>query len=110
MLLSQQEDGMGRRSYPAEFRRRELDLIASGRRVADVARDLSISDQTVYDWRHQDRADRSIEPGLTSTERAELVAGRRRIRELETELAIHRAAAELQKETTSPKAGSRQSR
>ena len=82
---------MGRRGYPAEFRRRVLELIGSGRRVGDVARDLGISDQTVYDWRHQERIDRGIEPGLTSAERAELVAARRRIRELETELAIHRA-------------------
>lgn len=76
MLLFHEEVGMGRRGYPAEFRRRVLDLIASGRQVADVARDLGISDQTVYAWRHQDRADRGIEPGLTSTERAELVAAR----------------------------------
>ena len=54
-----------RRGYPAEFRQRVLKLIASGRRVADVARDLDICDQTVYDWRHQDRADPGIEPGLT---------------------------------------------
>jgi len=110
MLLSHQEDGMGRRGYPAEFRRRVFDLIASGRRVADVARDLGISDQTVYDWRRQDRIVLGIEPGLTSSERTELVAARRRVRELESELAIHRAAAELLKGTTSPKAGSRQSR
>ena len=110
MLPSHSEDGMGRRGYPAEFRRRVLDLIASGRRMADVARDLGISDQTVYDWRRQDRIDHGIEPGLTSAERAELVAARRRIRELESELAIHRAAAELLKGTASPKGGSRQSR
>lgn len=42
-------------SYTAEFRRRLLDLIASGLRVADVASDVGISDQTVYEWRHQDR-------------------------------------------------------
>jgi transposase-like protein len=110
MLLSPQEDSMGRRGYPTEFRKRVLELIASGRRVADVARDLGISDQTVYDWRRQDRIDRGVEPGLTTAERAELVAARRRIGELESELAIHRAAAELLKETTSPKGDSRQSR
>src|SRR5205814_3748696 len=109
MLPSHEEDGMGRRGYAAEFRKRVLDLIASGRRVADVARDLGISDQTVYAWRHQDHIDRGIELGLTSVERAELIAARRRIRELESELAIHRAAAELLKGTTSPKGGSRQS-
>ncbi len=47
---------------------------------------------------------------MTSVERAELLSARRRIHELETELAIHRRAAELLKATTSPKKDSRQSR
>jgi hypothetical protein len=51
----------------------------------------------------------SHKSGLSSGERAELVAARRRIRELEAELAIHRRAAELLKGTTSPKGGSRPS-
>jgi transposase-like protein len=110
MLLSNQEDSMGRRGYPGEFRRRVLDLVAAGRRVGDIARDLGISDQTVYGWRHQERIDRGLEAGLTSAERAELVVARRRIRELEAELVIHRKAAELLKGTTSPKGGSRPSR
>ena len=101
---------MGRRGYPAEFRRRVLDLVAGGRRVRDIAHDLGVSDQTVYDWRRQERIDSGVEPGLTTAERAELVAARRRIRELEQELVIHRKAAELLKGTTSPKGGSRPSR
>jgi transposase len=110
MLLSHQEDSMGRRGYPAEFRQRVLDLIAAGRRVRDVAADLAISEQTVYSWRRQERVDQGIDPCLTSAERAELAAARRRIRELEAELAIHRQAAELLKGTTSPKGDSRPSR
>ena len=76
---------MGRRGYPAEFRQRVLDLVAAGRRVEDIARDLGISDQTVYSWRRQDRIDRGLEAGLTSAERAELISARGRIRELETD-------------------------
>jgi len=110
MLLSNQEDSMGRRGYSGEFRQRVLDLVATGRRVADIARDLGISDQTIYSWRRQERIDQRLEPGLTSGERAELVAARHRIRELEAELAIHRRAAELLKGTTSPKGGSRPSK
>lgn len=101
---------MGRHGYPAEFRQRVLDLVGSGRRIEDVARDLGISDQTIYSWRRQDRIDQGLEAGLTSVERAELISARHRIRELETELVIHRRAAELLKGTTSPKGGSRQSR
>ena len=107
MLLSHEEDGMGRRGYPPEFRQRVLDLVATGRHVGDIARDLGISDQTVYSWRRQARVDQGVEAGLTSVERAELAAARRRIRELESELAIHRKAAELLKEATSPEGGSR---
>lgn len=33
---------MGRRGYPAEFRRKVLDLIQTGHGVADVARDLPL--------------------------------------------------------------------
>jgi transposase len=101
---------MPRKGYPPEFRRRALDLIASGRKVADVARDLGISDQTLYTWRRQERIDRGEAPGLSSVEQAELTAARRRIRELESEVAIHRRAAELLKERTDPKAGSRRSK
>lgn len=101
---------MGRRGYPAEFRQRVLDLIAAGRRVEDVARDLGISGQTVYNWRRQDRVDRGLEVGLSTVERTELLQARRRIRELEAELAVHRRAAELLKESNGPKGGSRPSR
>src|SRR2546427_12884556 len=100
---------MGRRGYTAEFRQRVLDLVAAGRRVEDIARDLGISDQTVYSWRRQDRVDRGLESGLTTAERAELISARRPIRALETELAVHPRAAELPKRASSPTA-SRQPR
>ena len=54
---------MGRRGYPLEFRRKVLDLLESGRQVADVARDLEISDQTIYAWRRQDRIDNGLSRG-----------------------------------------------
>jgi hypothetical protein len=34
---------VGRRGYPPEFRRKALDLVASGRKVYEVAVDLSIA-------------------------------------------------------------------
>jgi Helix-turn-helix domain len=37
--------------YPEEFRRKVLDLVAAGRPVAQIAADLAVSDQTIYDWR-----------------------------------------------------------
>lgn len=98
---------MARPGYPAEFRRKVLDLIEAGRSIADVAHDLEISEQTIYTWRRQDRIDRGLVPGLTSGEKAELSAAKKRIADLEAELAVSRRAVELLKEEVSPKGGSR---
>ncbi|MGO9177763.1 MAG: transposase [Candidatus Limnocylindrales bacterium] len=51
---------MGRRGYPAEFRRKALDLVTAGRHVTDLARDLRISAQTIYVWRRQEQIDRAL--------------------------------------------------
>src|SRR5262245_64800905 len=101
---------MARRGYPAEFRRRALDLVAAGKTVAEVGRLLEVSDQSICTWRRQELIDRGELPGLGSEGREELRAARRRIRELETELAVHRRAAELLKEEVRPKGASRRSR
>ena len=102
--------GPGRRGYPAELRRRVVDLLATGRKVADVARDLGVSEQAIYGWRRQERIDGGLDPGLSTLERAEVAAAKRRIRELEAELAVHRRPAELLKEQADPKGGSPSSR
>ena len=99
--------GPGRRGYPAEFRRRVVDLLATGRKVADIARDLGVSEQAISGWRRQEQIDSGLELGLSTLERAELAAAKRRIRELEAELAVHRRAATLLKESHDPKGGSR---
>ena len=65
---------MGRQGYPAEFRRRALDLVAAGKTVAEVARLLEVSDQSIYSWRRQEQIDRGELPGLSSAEREELRA------------------------------------
>jgi len=67
---------VGRRGYPPEFRRRVIDLVESGRSVAEVARDLGISEQSISVWRRQDRIDKGLVPGLTSAEKAELTAAK----------------------------------
>ena len=98
------------RRYPAEFRRKVLDLVAAGRPVAQVAYDLQISAQAIYTWRRQQLIDSGQIPGMTSSDRAELVAARKRIAELENELAIHRRAAELLDDVVPPKDAMRRSR
>src|SRR5687767_3197366 len=101
--------GPGRRGYPAELRQRVVDSMTARRKVADLARDLGVSEQAIYGWRRQEQIDRGGEPGLSSLARAELAAAKRRIRELEAELAVHRRAAELLKEDGHPKGRSRPS-
>jgi transposase-like protein len=39
---------MARRGYPPEFRRRVIDLVEGGRKVAEVAVELEVSEQTIY--------------------------------------------------------------
>jgi len=56
---------VARQGHPAEFRRRVLDLIGSDRKIADVAADLGISEQTIYSWRRQDRIDQGLDAGLS---------------------------------------------
>jgi len=101
---------MARRGYPPEFRQRVVALVEGGRRVSEVAAELGISEQTIYTWRRQARIDAGLEAGVTTGERAELEAAKRRIRELETELAIHRRATELLKEKSDPKGRTRRSK
>ena len=91
------------RRYPPEFRRKVLDLVAAGRPVAQVAPDLVISAQVICTWRRQHRIDSGQVPGITSSDQAELVAARKRIAELETELAIHLQATELLGRVVPPK-------
>ena len=98
------------RRYPVEFRRKVLDLIEAGRPVAEIAEQLGITAQTVYNWRNQDQVDRGLRAGLSTSESAELTAARKRIRELETELEVTRRSNELLKAQSDPKGGGRSSR
>jgi transposase-like protein len=72
-----------------------------------VARQLEVSVHSIHAWRRQEQIDRGELPGLSSVEREELKVARARIRQLETELAVHRRAAELLKESVHPKGAKR---
>ena len=98
------------RRYPVEFRRKVLDLIEAGKPVAEIAAHLGMTAQTVYNWRNQDQIDRGLRGGISTNESAELAAARKRIRELETELAVTKRSNELLKAQSDPKGGGRSSR
>ena len=95
--------------YPVEFRRKVLDLIEAGRPVAEIAAQLGVSDHTVYNWRNQDRIDHGLVAGVTTAESADLTAARKRIRDLEAELAVTKRANELLKVQSDPKGEGRSS-
>ncbi|GAB3130290.1 hypothetical protein GCM10027161_01880 [Microbispora hainanensis] len=76
-----QERSACRGTIPPNFRRKVLDLLKADRTMRRVAADRQISDQTIYNWRRQERIDVGLEPGITSNDQAELVAARRRLRE-----------------------------
>lgn len=89
---------------PPEFRRRALDLVGQGEPVAQVARNLGISESCLRRWMDQDAVDVGRKEGLTSAEKRELVELRRKNRVLEMEVEIlKRASAFFARENVLPK-------
>ena len=91
---------MGRPSkYSSEFREQAVELVrATGRTVAEVARDLSINDTTLGNWAKADNAERGVPDSsgllpLTAAERAELTKLRRENAKLKVEREILKKAA-----------------
>jgi transposase-like protein len=71
------------RPHPPEFRRRAVELARlRDKPVAEIARDLGISDSCLRNWMTQADVDDGTRPGLSNDERAELVALRRKTRVL----------------------------
>ena len=87
-----------------EFRRRALDLVAQGEAVAQVAKNLGISESCLGRWKSQVDIDARRAPGFTSAEKKELVELRRKNRVLELEVEIlKRASAYFARENVLPK-------
>ena len=96
------------RRYPPEVRRQVIELARSGTRVKHLAVTFGMTETSVYNWLKQDRVDRGEEIGKTTDQQLELAAARRRIKQLETELAVARKINEVfLKEGISPKGSSR---
>ena len=82
------------RPHPPEFRQRAVELVRlRDKPVAQIARELGISDSCLRNWVKQADVDDGHKPGLSSDERAELVALRRKNRVLELEVEILKRAS-----------------
>jgi transposase len=95
--------------YPAEFRRKLIDLVGAGRKPEELAKQFEPSAQTIRNWIAQnDRDQGRRHDGLTSAEREELARLRRENRQLRLEREIlAKAAAWFARETDKiPNAGS----
>ena len=80
--------------YPPEFRREALELLRlSEKPITQIAKDLGVSEQTLYVWRRQAEIDRGKREGLTSDEREELRRLRKENRTLQMEKEILKKAA-----------------
>ena len=84
-----------RRNFTDEFKAGAVRLVLEeGKQVAQVARDLDLTQSALGAWVKQARADRSKgKTGLTMAEREELSRLRRENRELRMERAILKKAA-----------------
>src|SRR3954471_4113497 len=96
------------RRYPPEMRRQVIELARSGTRVKQLAVTFAISEATVYNWTKQEKIDRGEIDGLSADQGLELAAAKRRIRQLETELAVPRKVNEVfLNQDLAPKASTR---
>jgi transposase len=95
--------------YPRELRRSVCERMLAGESVAELARETSLSQGTLFRWKKQAQIDADLKPGVKSIEVDELAQAQRTIEELEAELALVRAAAAIfnGEEPISPKDGAR---
>jgi len=88
--------------YSSEFRRAAIERMLAGEDVQALAAELTISDATLYKWRRQALIDAGESPGQKSYEADRLAQARRRIKDLEAELKLVKAASALFDETEPP--------
>lgn len=96
------------RRYPPEMRRQVIELARSGTGVKQLAATFAVSEATIYNWTKQEKIDRGEIDGLSTDQAVELAAAKRRIRQLETELAVARKVNEVfLSQDLAPKASTR---
>jgi transposase-like protein len=96
------------RHHPAALRREACERLLAGEPIAKLASELGVSVNTLYKWRRQALIDAGRRPGVKSYEADPLAQARRRIKELEAELEIVKAASAIFEEgAVDPKGSTR---
>ena len=86
--------GRTRPPYAAEYRRRVVELVRSGRPISELAREFEVTGNSIRNWvKRADLDDGRRTDGLTSDEREELNRLRRENRVLREEKEILKKAA-----------------
>lgn len=83
------------RRYPPEIRRQVVELARAGTRVKQLSATFGMSEAVIYLWLKQERIDRGEIDGQSTDQAMELAAAKRRIAQLETELAVSRKVNEI---------------
>ncbi len=85
--------------YPRSIWRGISIRLRQGESVAAISSETGICQGTLYRWKHQALVDAGMKDGIPSPDARDLVSARKRIRQLENELAIVKAASALYGET-----------
>ena len=94
--------------YSAQLRREACERMLAGVAVLELAKELDIGFSTLYRWRRQALVEIGQAPGTKRVEADMLAQARRRIKDLEDELALVKAASRLFEEAShDPKASTR---
>jgi len=82
-------------TYSTALREAACERLLAGERPEDLAKELGVSMATLYRWKRQALIDVGRKPGIKSYEPDELARARKRIKELEAELELVKAASAL---------------
>lgn len=85
--------------YPRSIWRGISIRLRQGESVASVSAQTGICQGTLYRWKHQALVDAGMKIGTPSPDASDLASARKRIRQLEDEVAIVKAASALYDDT-----------